>query len=115
MVPRIALFSTVMSSLPTNDPNPDILHLVIDHIFMPPKLPQEDPGEEVEQGVNVVLCNNLIQAAQDFLPVVSTSERPLWMHMIKMMELARCAAEGPFAEAELQRVFSNMAIGGLSI
>jgi hypothetical protein len=31
------------------------------------------------------------------------------------MELARRAAEVPLEEAELQRVFSNMAIGGMSI
>jgi hypothetical protein len=35
--------------------------------------------------------------------------------MIKMMELARRAAIVPFEEAVLQRVFSDMAVGGMFI
>ena len=93
----------------------DILQLVVETVFVPPKLPQKDPGEQTEQRVNVALCDSLVEATRDFLPIVSSSERPLWIHMIKMMELARCAAEGPFSEAELQRVFSKMEIGGTTI
>jgi hypothetical protein len=36
----------------------------------------------------------------------------LWMHMIKMMEFARRAAKTPFKKADLQRVLSDMALGG---
>jgi hypothetical protein len=103
------------SKLSSEDPISDILRLVIETVFVPPRLPQEASGEETEQRMNVELCDRLVEATQDFIPVVSSSERPLWMHMVKMMKIARCAAEGPFAEAELQHVFSNMAIGGMSI
>jgi hypothetical protein len=44
-----------------------ILRSVIDHIFIPLKLPQKHPGEETERKTNVVLCNSLIAAAKDFL------------------------------------------------
>lgn len=102
------------SKLP-KDPNPDTLQLVIENVFVPPRLPQEAYGEQTEQSMNVELCDRLVEATQDFLSVVSSSERPLWMHMVKMMKLARCVAEGSFAEAELRYVFSNMAIGGMPI
>lgn len=82
---------------------------------MPPKLPQEDPGDQIEQRTNIVLCDNLLEAARDFLPDVPSSQISLWMHMIKMMELARRAVELPLEEADLQHVFSSMAIGGMSI
>ena len=101
-----------MSTL-TADDDSDILRLVIDHVFSPPKLPQKEPSEEIKQKTNVALCNCLIRAARDFLQDVPSSQRPLWRHMIKMMELARRAAEVPLEEADLQRVFSNMAIGGM--
>jgi hypothetical protein len=104
-----------MSLHPADDPDSDILHLVVENVFVPPKLPQEDPGEQIKQRMNVVLCNNLIGAARDFFPDVPSSHRPLWMHMIKMMEFARRTAEVPLEEAVLQRVFSNMAIGGMSM
>ena len=91
-----------------------IFRLVVEHVFMPPKLPQEDPGEQIEQRMNMALCNNLIEAARDFFQDVPASQRPLWEHMIKMMELARRVAKVPLEEAVLQRVFSNMMIGGMS-
>ena len=96
--------------------DPDtILHSVIEHVFMPPKLPQEAPDEDMEQKVNVALCDNLIEAAQDFIQKIPPSQSPLWTQMIKMMKLARQAATASFKEADLQHVFSNMAIGGTSM
>jgi len=69
----------------------------------------------MEQKVNVALCDNLIEAAQDFIQNVHPSQSPLWTHMIKMMKLTRQAATASFKEADLQRVFSDMAIGGTSM
>ncbi|KAF8492828.1 hypothetical protein F5888DRAFT_1857202, partial [Russula emetica] len=97
-----------MSILPADDL---VLRLVVEHVFMPPKLPQKDPGEQIEREMNVVLCDNLIGAARDFLQDIPSLQRPLWNHMIKMMDLARRAAKVPFEEAGLWRVLSDMAIG----
>ena len=104
-----------MSTLFVDDPGSDILRLVVENVFMPPRLPQEDPGEQINQRMNVALCDSLIEAARCFLQDIPSSQCPLWRDLIKMMELARRAAEVPFEEAELQRIFSNMAIGGMSI
>jgi hypothetical protein len=60
----------------------------------------------------MTLCDNLIEAAQDFLQFLPPSEGPLWIQMIKMMELARRAEKAPFNVVDLQRVFSDMGIGG---
>ena len=103
-------------SIPASDDfNIDALCLLVEHVFMPPKLRQKDPGEAIERKMNLALCDNLIQAAQAFEQNVPPSQLALWMHMTKMMDLARRAANVPFKEAELQRVFSDMAIGGTSI
>jgi hypothetical protein len=98
-----------------DDPDPDILRSVIDHVFLPPKLPQAAPTEEAEHKMNMTLCNSLVEAAQLFCQNVPSSQRPLWMQMINMMELARRAARVPFGEADLQNVFSDMAVGGMSL
>jgi hypothetical protein len=103
-----------MSILPADNLNFDLLRLVVEHVFMPPKLSQEDPGEQIEREMNVALCDNLIEAAQAFQHI-PPSQHSLWEHMIKMMSLARRAAKVPFEEAELRRVFSDMAIGGMSM
>jgi len=80
---------------------------------MPPQLPQEDPGEQIVQEMNVALCDNLIEAAQEFFKYLPSEQSPLWKRMIKMMELARRAASVPFGEAYLQGTLSDMEIEGL--
>ena len=104
-----------MYTLSAKDPDPDILRFVVENVFVPPKLPQEDHSGQIEQRMNVALCGTLVGAALDFLRDIPSSQHPLWMNMIKMIELAGRAAEVPFEEAELQRIFSDMAIGGTSI
>jgi hypothetical protein len=90
-----------------------ILTSVVEHVFMPPKLPQEHPGEETERETNVALCDSLIDAAQQFLQILPSSENLiLWMQMIKMIKSARRAEKVPLKDVELQRVLSDMAIGG---
>jgi hypothetical protein len=105
-----------MSHVPaTDEPDSDILRSVIEHVFLPPRLPQAGPSEETEHKTNVALCISLVEAAREFLQNVPFSQRPLWNHMIKMMELARRAAIAPFEEADLQHVLSHMAVGGMFI
>jgi len=100
---------------PTAHDPESIFHSVIEHVFMPPELPQEALDEDTEQKVNVALCDNLIEAAQDFNQIVPPSQSPLWTRMIKTIQLTRRAATASFKEAILQRVFSDMAIGGMSM
>jgi len=111
--PEPFLTASTIMSVPTSD-NLDsyILRSVVEHVFMPPKLPQQHPGEETERKTNVALCNNLIEAARDFLQIIPPSESPVWMYMVTMMELARRAANAPFKKGDLQRAFSAMALGG---
>jgi hypothetical protein len=98
-----------------DDPDFDILRSVIEHVFLPPKLPQAGPSEESEHKTNLALCSSLVEAARHFLQNVPSSQRPLWTQMIRMMELARRSAKVPFEEADLQRVFSDMVVGGTSM
>ena len=97
-----------------HDPS-SILHSVIEHVFLPPKLPQEAPDENLELEVNVALCDNLIEAAQGFTQHVPLSQSPLWSSIIRTMQLARRTATASFNEVDLQRIFSDMAIGGTSM
>jgi len=101
----------VMPVPATDNLDSDILRSVVEHVFMPPKLPQVGPDEETEQKTNVALCSSLIEAAQDFLKILPSSESPLWIHMVKMMESAHRAAKAPLKEDDLERAFSDMAPG----
>lgn len=95
-------------------PNLDskVLLSVVDHIFLPPKLPQQAPTEEAERSTNIALCHILIQAAQDFSQCLSTSQWPLWSHMIKMIESVYRSAKGSLVEEELKGIFLGLTLGG---
>ena len=101
-----------MSIHPTDHLDSGILTSVVEHVFMPPELPRDHPGQMIEGETNVALCDSLIDAAQQFLQILPSSESPLWMQMIKMIQSARRAAKFPLKDVELQRVLSDMAIGG---
>ena len=103
-----------MSAPVANHPDSNILRSVIEHVFMPPKLPQNYPDGRTEREINIALCDSLIKAAQDFRQTLPSSQLPLWMQMVKMMELARRAAEAPLMVVDVQRALSGMAIGGTS-
>ena len=99
-------------SLHNTDIDSDTLLSVVEHVFLPPKLPQEAPTEEAERRTNVALCHILIQAARAFLKDLSPIRLPLWGRMITMMESISQAAKVPQVEVELVRVLSKLVIGG---
>jgi hypothetical protein len=101
-------------SVSIDDLDSNVLHSVVEHVFMPPKLPQTGQDEKAERESNVAICHTLLEVARNFLQDLPYSQRPQWGHMIKMMEYVLRAAKFPRETAELQRTLSNMTVGGAS-
>ena len=99
-------------SLHNTDIDSDTLLSVVEHVFLPPKLPQEAPTEEAERRTNVALCQMLVQAGRAFLKDLSPIQQPLWVRMMTMMGSIYQAARVPRMEVELVRVLSDLVIGG---
>ncbi|KAH8997134.1 hypothetical protein EDB86DRAFT_928074 [Lactarius hatsudake] len=97
--------------LHTAEIHSDVLLSVIEHIFLPPKLPQEAPTEEAECEINVALCHILIEAARTFSQGLPPLQRSLWARMIKMMGSIYRAARVPLVEAEVAGALSGLAMG----
>jgi hypothetical protein len=112
VVPFTASQTLNEMSISLHDFDSKVLLSVVDHVFLPPKLPQQAPTEEAERGTNVALCHILIQAARAFSQCLSPSQQLLWVHMIKMMESMYWTAKGPLVEGELKGTFSGLAVGG---
>ena len=90
----------------------DVLLSVVEHVFLPPKLPQEAPTEEAERGTHMALCHILIQAGRVFSKGLSPLRRPLWARMIKMIGVIGRAASAPLVEGELTEALSDLVMGG---
>ncbi|KAI9441023.1 hypothetical protein H4582DRAFT_1516239 [Lactarius indigo] len=102
-------------SLPITDIHSDILLSVIEHVFLPPKLPQEAPTEEAELEINVALCHILIQAARTFSQGLPPLRQSLWVRMIKMMGSIYQTASAPLVEAELVGALSGLVMGDVFV
>ncbi|KAH9180324.1 hypothetical protein EDB89DRAFT_11871 [Lactarius sanguifluus] len=99
----------------SHDFDPKVLLSVVDHVFLPPKLPHQAPPEEAEHGTNVVLCHVLIQAAQAFSQGPLPSQQSLWVPMIKMLGFIYRTVRAPLEEAELVDALSDLAVGDVFV
>jgi hypothetical protein len=103
---------TITMSLSLTDLDSDVLRSVVEHVFLPPKLPQEAPNADAERGTNVAPCHILIHAAAAFRQYLSPSQELVWARMQKMMGFIYRAASSPLVEAELKGALSALSAGG---
>jgi hypothetical protein len=99
-------------SLPIPVIDSDILNSIVEHVFMPPKLPQEAPTETHERNTNEALCDLLIETAEDFHQCLSHSKQWTWANMRKMMKLIRQNVKTALEATDLQSMLSALTIGG---
>jgi hypothetical protein len=99
-------------SLSLTDLDSDVLRSVVEHVFLPPKLPQEASKADAERETNVALCHILICAAAAFRQYLSPSQELVWARMQKIMGYIYRAATTPLVEAELKGVLSALSAGG---
>jgi hypothetical protein len=97
---------------PIVDIDSDVLISVVEHVFLPPKLPQQAPIESAEYETNVAFCHILIQAAQAFSQYLSPARQLMWDPMIKMIETIDRTARAPLLGEELEGALSELAVGG---
>ncbi|KAH9164496.1 hypothetical protein EDB89DRAFT_2077996 [Lactarius sanguifluus] len=89
-----------------------VLRSVVEHVFLPPKLPQ---AEEAEVGTNVALCHILIHVAAAFHQYLPSSKEPVWTRMQKMMGSIYRIAKAPLVEAELEEALADLAVGDVFV
>ena len=99
-------------SLSLTDIDSDVLLSVVEHVFLPPKLPKQAPEEHAERKLNVALCHILIHVAAAFRRYLPPSGELVWNRMLKMMGFISRAASAPLVEAELQGALLDLHVGG---
>jgi hypothetical protein len=59
------------------------LRYVFHHVFMPPKLPQEDDfSDELEEW----LCNRVTRSAEEYIRSISAEQQVHWRQIVKMLK-----------------------------
>ncbi|KAG8782633.1 hypothetical protein FRC15_006645 [Serendipita sp. 397] len=94
----------------------DELGYIINHVFMPPKLPQEHDPEPAKK--DSALLKAIDQAARSFCEVVSTIDtskntKDTWITLQRMVStMMHLHLHGSFSRAQLQTALNQMDVNG---
>ncbi|KAG9020175.1 hypothetical protein FS842_007539, partial [Serendipita sp. 407] len=97
--------------------NKDELGYIINHVFMPPKLPQEHDPESPKK--DSALLKAIDQAARSFCEVVSTVDtsrntKDTWIILRRMVNtMMHLHLHGSFSRAQLQTALNQMDVNGV--
>ncbi|KAH9051484.1 hypothetical protein EDB87DRAFT_1582498 [Lactarius vividus] len=98
--------------------HPDIdsgaLLSVVEHVFLPSKLPQEAQTGKADRGTNVALCHILLQVAATFHQYLLPSQEFVWTRIEKMIKSQRTAMASPI-ERERGSAFSDLGDGDVFV
>jgi hypothetical protein len=69
-----------------SDTGPSLKELlyILNHVFLPPKLPQED---DTETDSDIALCGLVYQASREFTGFLPQSQQKRWSIIIQMLEM----------------------------
>lgn len=61
------------------------LQAILEHVFMPLRLPQKDAGDDANNEQDVVLCDLILSAAQKYTSFLDEEQQLLWIPVIEML------------------------------
>lgn len=77
--------STTMSTSFLDKATEGGLHYVLNHVFLPPKLPQNDDNADPDNDRDVDLCGLLLEASLAFSEHIQLSQKEHWGRIIEML------------------------------
>ena len=69
------------------------LHYLLNHVFLPPKLPQQNDSDQEQ---DIVLCQQIYSATREFTGFLSQHQRQKWSvlrRMLKMLVQTSCSSD----------------------
>lgn len=87
---------------------------LVNHVFLPPELPQAAPGEREESRINTLLCQTVLSWANAYMTYLSTEEEVQWVPIIEMLEQLLHTTQSPLSQLTLQRDFSQLKENGMN-
>lgn len=92
---------------------PTVLHSVIDHVFLPPKLPQRADPPDRDRNVHLLLAKLLVDYAEDYAHVLPDMQQATWAHICRMLRHVGARVDMDLEKAQLTRDLAGMCPGGV--
>lgn len=93
--------------------NKDVFQAVIDHTFMPPKLPQNADDEEKNHASDVLLTVLFSNFACSYARNLSDSDRGVWRYLERTLKHLHDTTRMGLKRETLTSTLSQMEIGGV--
>jgi hypothetical protein len=90
----------------------NVLEHAANHVFLPPKLPQEAESESLQKEMHLLMCQvalHAIEQAQQSLPL---EDRTTWTFLQEMLIHLHDTIQTPLAVAQLKDYLVHLPIGG---
>jgi hypothetical protein len=101
-----------MSKLFNVQNNPEILEQTINHVFLPPKLPQEAGLESLQKETHLLMCQVAFEAIGQLHQNMPPKDQPRLIHVQKMLLHLQDTIQTPLAEKRLQKDLFQLRVGG---
>jgi hypothetical protein len=89
----------------------DELHYVVDHVFLPPKLPQEDDSSDSN---DAALCDLVCQVAKAYCNDLPASKQGRWAPILKMLDNIHTFHKSSLSDNQIVSAMQDMQPGGIS-
>jgi hypothetical protein len=90
----------------------EVLLHVVEHVFLPPSLPQRAPSENHEWQIDRELVCSVVDSVESYRNLLSDSTKQ-WLRMSRMLSIFAGHVEFPPGKEELQQGMAGMKIGGM--
>lgn len=97
----------------TTTTDPAILEQVVNHVFLPPKLPSAAPDDDTERSVNLLMLDETDAAARAFRMFLPHEQRKPWTRICRMLLWMKQAAKAPLEATKLSETLKSMLPGGV--
>jgi hypothetical protein len=104
-------FITMSGLLNGRDKHSTLKH-TINHVFLPPKLPQEAEPELLQKEIHLLMCQVALDVVKQVQQNLSPAEQEIWNHLQRTILHIRNTVQIPLAEEQLKRDLFQLPIGG---
>lgn len=98
---------SVVASIDSN-----ILEEVVNHVFLPPKLPSNAPDEDNERQINILMLEETYAAARTFRTFLPHNQRAPWTKICRMISWLKQTVKAPLEAKKLSMTLESMEAGG---